>query len=165
MKKYFTKKNILYTLVILFITIQFFRPAKNTGEAFGPDDVTKTVNVPEDVKNILMTSCYDCHSDNTNHMWYENIQPIGWWISNHINEGKRELNFSVFNIYKDKRKAHKMEEIGEMVSSDEMPMSSYTLIHGNAKLNEEQKRLLINWASMCHGQIKQTLPEEKEESH
>jgi len=164
MKKHFTKKNILFTLVIIFVIIQFIRPTKNTGNAFGADDITKTVNVPEVVKNILVTSCYDCHSDFTNHMWYENIQPIGWWIGNHISDGKRHLNFSIYNTYKDKRKAHKMEEIGEMVSSDEMPMSSYTLIHGNAKLNEEQNRLLINWASMCHEQLKENVKEE-EESH
>ena len=165
MKKYLTKKIIFRSLIVVLLVIQFIRPSKNVGEAFGPDDVTKTVNVPEDVKNILVASCYDCHSNHTNHMWYENIQPIGWWIANHINEGKRELNFSEFNSYKDKRKAHKFEEIGEMVGEGEMPMESYTLIHGNAKLNEEQKRLLINWATMCHEQIKSTLPTETEESH
>ena len=165
MKKYFTKKNILLTLAVILVIIQFIRPAKNLGQAFGPDDITKTMNVPEDVKAILVASCYDCHSDFTNHMWYENIQPIGWWIGNHISDGKRHLNFSIYNTYKDKRKAHKFEEIGEMVSSDEMPMSSYTLVHGNAKLNEEQKRLLINWATMGYEQIKATLPAETEESH
>ncbi len=154
MKKYFTKKIILRLLLVAFVVMQFFRPSRNIGQAFGPDDITKTVNVPEDVKNILVASCYDCHSDNTNHMWYENIQPIGWWIANHISEGKRHLNFSIYNTYKDKRKAHKFEEIGEMVSPDEMPMSSYTLIHGNAKLSEEQKRLLINWATMGYQQYK-----------
>jgi hypothetical protein len=155
MKKYFTKKIILGSLLVILITIQFIRPAKNQGEASGPEDITNSVNVPADVKNILVTSCYDCHSNYTNHMWYENIQPIGWWIANHINEGKRELNFSVFNTYKDKRKAHKFEEIGEMVSEDEMPMSSYTWIHRKAKLNDEQKRLLINWATMGYEQFKQ----------
>lgn len=165
MKKYFTRRIILRTLAAIFIVIQFFRPAKNEGEAFGQNDITKSVNVPEEIKSILVASCYDCHSNHTDHMWYENFQPVGWWIANHINEGKRELNFSEFNNYKDKRKAHKFEEIGEMVSDGEMPMSSYTLIHGKAKLNEEQKRLLINWASMCHEQIKATLPAEEEESH
>lgn len=92
-------------------------------------------------------------------MWYENIQPIGWWIANHINEGKRELNFSELNSYKDKRKSHEFEEIGEMVGEGEMPMESYTWIHGNAKLNDEQARLLINWAALCQQQYK------REENH
>lgn len=148
MKKYFTKKIILRSLLVILILIQFIRPSKNPGEAFGPEDVTKAINVPEDIKNILVTSCFDCHSDHTNHMWYENIQPLGWWIGHHISEGKQHLNFTVFNTYKDKRKAHKFEEIGEMVASDEMPMLSYTLVHGNAKLTAEQKRALIDWAAI-----------------
>ncbi len=161
MKKYFTKKIILRLLLVIFILIQFIRPSKNLGQAFGVDDITKTVNVPETVKNILVASCYDCHSDYTNHMWYENIQPIGWWIANHINDGKRHLNFSVYNTYKDQRKAHKFEEIGEMLGADEMPMSSYTLIHGKAILSEEQKRTIINWAAMGHEQYKGSEQEEE----
>ncbi len=153
MKKYFTKRIILRSLLVILIVIQFIRPAKNSGEAFGPKDITNSVNIPEDVKNILIASCYDCHSNYTDHMWYENIQPIGWWIGNHINEGKRELNFSEFHDYSDKHKAHKFEEIGEMVSDDAMPMSSYTWMHGNAKLNDEQKRLVINWATKGHEQF------------
>lgn len=147
MKKYFKLKNILLILFVIFIIIQFIRPDKNLGESFGPNDITQTVDVPENVKNILVASCFDCHSNKTNHMWYENIQPIGWWIGNHIKEGKSELNFSEFNTYKDKRKAHKFEEIGEMISDKEMPLSSYTLIHGDAKLNDEQISILINWAN------------------
>lgn len=147
MKKYLTRKIILRTLLIVLILIQLIRPSKNFGQAFGSDDITKSVNVPEDVKNILVAACFDCHSDHTNHMWYENIQPVGWWIANHISEGKRHLNFSAFNTYTNKRKAHKLEEIGETVAGNEMPMSSYTWIHGNAKLNDEQKRLLIDWAA------------------
>lgn len=143
------------TLLVILIIIQFIRPSKNSGEAFGENDVTKSLNVPEDVKAILANSCFDCHSDHTNHMWYENIQPVGWWISNHINEGKGELNFSKFNTYTDKRKAHKFEEIGETVSADEMPMSSYTWMHRHAKLNDEQKLLLINWATIGQEKFKQ----------
>lgn len=147
MKKYFKLKNILLILLVIFIVIQFIRPDKNFGEAFGPNDITQSVSVPEEVKNILVTSCFDCHSNKTNHMWYENIQPIGWWIGNHIKDGKDELNFSEFNTYKDKRKAHKFEEIGEMVSDKEMPLESYTLIHSDTKLSDEQIALLINWAT------------------
>ncbi|HWY12319.1 MAG TPA: heme-binding domain-containing protein [Bacteroidia bacterium] len=155
MKKYFKLKNILLTFVSVFGIIQFIRPAKNLGEAFGPNDITYSVNVPENVKNILVVSCYDCHSNHTNHMWYENIQPIGWWIGKHISKGKRHLNFSEFNTYKDKRKSRKFEEIGETVSAKEMPMSSYTLIHGNAKLNDEQIKLVLNWTTAGHEKFKQ----------
>jgi hypothetical protein len=147
MKAFFkSPKKIFLVLVILFLAIQFIRPSRNTGSAFGQEDITHSVDVPEDVRSLLVTACYDCHSDHTDHMWYENIQPVGWWIGNHIQEGKDELNFSVFNSYKDKRKSHKFEEITEMVEEDHMPLSSYTFIHGQAKLSPEQKEKLIQWA-------------------
>lgn len=156
MKKYLTRKIILRTLLIILVLIQFIRPSKNSGEAFGANDITKSVNVPDEVRNVLVTSCFDCHSDHTNHMWYENIQPIGWWIGNHISEGKKHLNFSIFNTYSDKRKAHKLEEIGETVASGEMPMDSYTSVHGKAKLTDEQKRALIDWASSAQKQFEKS---------
>jgi hypothetical protein len=146
MKKYFTIKKTFLIIAIIFLAIQFIRPEKNTGEAYGNNDISHSLELSEDVKGILVASCYDCHSNFTEHMWYENIQPVGWWIANHIKEGKEELNFSEFHSYKNKRKAHKMEEIVEMVEEEEMPLSSYTLVHGGAKLSQEQKEKLILWA-------------------
>ena len=77
---------------------------------------------------------------------------------NHIEEGKEELNFSEWVKYKPKRKAHKMEEIAEMVNEDEMPMSSYTIIHGEAKLSAAQKKLLVEWAMAAHDSLKAAIP-------
>ena len=146
-------KHIALILVAILLVIQLIPTNKNTGQAFGANDITHSVTVPEEIKNILVTSCYDCHSDFTNHMWYESIQPIGWWIHHHIDDGKRHLNFSQFNTYKDKKKSHKLEELSEMVSSGEMPMSSYTLVHGNAKLSAEQQKTLIDWANTARAKF------------
>lgn len=154
-------KIILMILLGILLIMQLFQTSKNDGSAFGENDIMHAVNVPEEVKNILVTSCYDCHSDFTNHMWYEKIQPIGWWIHHHIDEGKSHLNFSQFKTYKDKRKAHKLEELGEMVSEGEMPMASYTLIHSEAKLTEAEKKLLIDWANTSRAQF----PGEESEEH
>jgi hypothetical protein len=153
------KKIALAVFIIILLGIQFVRPAKNTGEAYTNTDITVAVNTPDPVKTILVTSCYDCHSNYTDHRWYENIQPIGWWIADHIKEGKGELNFSEFNNYNAKRKAHKFEEIIEMVEEDKMPLSSYTLMHGNAKLSPEQKLTLQEWAKAGHVQFKNAASE------
>lgn len=158
-------KHIAIILIAILLVIQLVPTNKNTGEAFGNNDITHSVAVPEEIKNILVTSCYDCHSDFTNHMWYESIQPIGWWIHHHIDDGKRHLNFSQFNTYKDKKKAHKLEELSEMVSSGEMPMSSYTLVHGNAKLSAEQQKALIDWANAARAQFMAGQEEHSEEHH
>lgn len=157
MKNLSKPKTVLMILLGVLLVLQLFQTNKNEGEAMGENDIFHAIPTPDAVKAILVTSCFDCHSDFTNHMWYEKIQPIGWWIHHHIDEGKRHLNFSQFNTYKDKRKSHKLEELSEMVSADEMPMSSYTLVHGNAKLTAEQKKVLIDWANTSRAQFK---PEE-----
>lgn len=148
------KKIILLGLLAVLVIIQFIRPEKNDFPVKPSEELSAAIEMPEEVNKILVASCNDCHSNHTNNMWYQNIQPVGWWINHHIEEGKEELNFSIFNTYSVKKQAHKMEEVAEMVEEDEMPMSSYTLMHGDAKLSKEQKELLINWAKAAQDSLK-----------
>ena len=141
-------KKIGYALLAILVIIQFFRPAKNinTADSATANDISKVYTVPENVQQILKTSCYDCHSNNTIYPWYNNIQPVAWWLKNHVDEGKREINFNEFSSYSARRQYKKMEEVIEQVKEDEMPLSSYTIIHRDAKLNPEQKLALTTWA-------------------
>lgn len=136
------KKKIIYGSLVILILIQFIRPAKNKGEL----DTESAIYTSEEIGNILQTSCFDCHSNNTTYPWYVNIQPVGWWLNHHVNEGKEKLNFSEFENYPLKKKLHKLKEIKEQIEKGDMPMTSYTLIHKEAKLNSEQKELLIKWS-------------------
>jgi hypothetical protein len=111
------------------------------------------MEVPNNVQQILRTSCYDCHSNHTNYPWYTNIQPIGLWMQWHVNEGKEELNFSEFKTFTPKRQKHKFEEIEEVIEANEMPLWPYTLIHTETKLSAEQMTLLTNWAKQAAEKI------------
>lgn len=139
------KKIGLIIISILFL-IQFVRPERNEGLAYGANDITQAMDVPVSVQQTLEKSCYDCHSNHTAYPWYSNIQPLGFWLKDHVDEGKEELNFSEFNTYTAKRKAKKMKEIVKEIEEGEMPLSSYTLIHRNSILTEAQKAELIEWA-------------------
>ena len=149
---------LLATLVI----IQFFHPEKNvsTGSAVFANDITKAYHVPDDVQVMLKASCYDCHSNNTIYPWYSNIQPVAWWLADHINEGKKELNFSEFASYRIGRQYKKLEEINKQVKEDEMPLTSYTLIHTYAKLNDQQKLNIATWVTGLRDSIKAQYPED-----
>lgn len=140
------KKKILLGIAVVLVICQFIRPQKNIGEIYGENDVTKLINTSEDVKNLLNTACMDCHSNNTVYPFYAEIAPASWWLKSHIDDGKKHLNFSDFKTYPLKRQDHKLEEVIEMIEQNEMPLPSYTWIHRNAVLNENQKSLLINWA-------------------
>ncbi|HWB64732.1 MAG TPA: heme-binding domain-containing protein [Chitinophagales bacterium] len=147
--------KIVAGVILLLVVIQFFQPAKNEGQAYGPDDFTHTVAVSPEVKSLLEAACFDCHSNHTNPVWYMKIQPVGWWIGHHMNEGKQEINFSEFNTYTAKKKAHKMKEVIEQLQRGKMPISSYTWMHPEARLTDEQRNLLIQWAT----EASKSLPE------
>ena len=149
-------KTIIVALVSLLVVIQFFRPARNTQKELLDTDITRFTIVPENVAKILRNSCFDCHSNNTNYPWYINLQPAAWFMDNHIRKGKHHLNFSEFGNYPAKKQFRKIQEIKQEVEEGEMPLSSYTLIHWDAKLGPAEKQLIINWADNLEGKIDST---------
>lgn len=153
------KKKILWAILVLLIIIQFFRPERNSGSAASANDISHFTTVSPELQKVLSTSCYDCHSDHTDYPWYTNIQPVGWWLNNHVEEGKQEINFSQFNTYRIKRKMRKFHEIVEMVEEKEMPLNTYLWIHKDAKLNESQTKLLIDWAKENENMLELQYPD------
>ena len=159
MKKGF-KKALLLLLLIAVIIIQFIHPEKNISDpaALQLNDIGKLYRVPESVNHILKVSCYDCHSNNTVYPWYSKIQPVAWWLNDHIVEGKKEINFSEFATYRIGRQYRKLDEVIKQVKQDEMPLSSYTLIHRNAILTLNHKLAITNWAAAIRDTIKTNYP-------
>lgn len=147
-----------WILLAAFVVAQFFQPEENVSPAYSGHRLTDRYKVPDDVSDILSTSCYDCHSNNTRPMFYMKVQPVGWWISHHVEEGKEELNFDEFGTYPLRVQYHKLEEIVEVVDEDEMPLTSYTLIHNDAKLSPQQKQALTAWATMLIDTLEATYP-------
>jgi hypothetical protein len=150
-------KNIGIVLVAILIVVQFIRPDHNNSNDTA-NDITKKYAMPDTVQAILKTSCYDCHSNHTEYPWYNNIQPVAWWLDHHIDEGKHDLNFNTFASYSIGRQYHKLEKISHEVNEGDMPISSYTLIHRYAILSEGQRKLVSDWANTIHDSIKANYP-------
>lgn len=140
------KTKISVALIVLFVLIQFIPVKKNqsTEDDFG---ILNYYQLDQDgeIASILKTSCYDCHSNNTIYPWYNKIAPVSWYLAKHVNNGKKHLNFSDWKYMDDAKKEHKIEECIEMILEDEMPLTSYTLVHGDAKLSEAQKESLVKF--------------------
>ena len=98
-----------------------------------------------DISALLQESCYDCHSNNTEYPWYNKVQPVAWFLEDHIQEGKDELNFNEWAEYSDRRKNSKLRSIISQIEEDKMPLDSYTLIHKDAILSDEDKRVIIDY--------------------
>jgi hypothetical protein len=147
------KKKILLVILIIFVGIQFIRPARNESAGMTANDISQHYHVPAPVQEILKRACNDCHTNNTNYPWYTNIQPVGWWMQHHVDEGKHSLNFSEFGTYKPKDQDHAMEEVIEVIEKNEMPLNSYLWIHRDAKLSEADKKALMDWAKQLKAEI------------
>ena len=145
-------------LVAVLVIIQFFHPKKNESVGLPANSIAAVFVVPDSVKKILAVSCNDCHSGHTVYPWYSKIQPVDWWLNNHINEGKKELDFDEFASYRPRRQYKKMEEIIKQVKEDEMPLNSYTWIHKDAILTADQKQALITWAERNRILMEQKYP-------
>ena len=144
-------KKILLGQLVFFLLSQAIQPPKNQEVVDASKDINSVMPVPENVMSILKTSCYDCHSNYTKYPWYDHITPVNWWVYGHIKEGKMELNFNEFAVYSREKQLKKLKEIAETVEEGEMPLPSYLITHGDAKLSAEQKKLIIDWAQKVSG--------------
>jgi hypothetical protein len=146
-------RKILIVLLVALIAIQFIRPAHNSGIATSSTDIIHTVHVPDTVLHILQHSCYDCHSNHTEYPWYANINPVGFWLSGHVNDGKEAINFSDLSGFTKRKLDHRFGDIAEQVEQYEMPLSTYTFIHTYAKLSAGQIGILKSWADSARKEI------------
>ena len=148
------RKKIILGLAVILIGIQFFQPLRNQSDEVPATHIEKVYSVPQNVNAILAQSCYDCHSNNTSYPWYSRIQPGAWYLAEHIKKGKEELNFSEFGEYSARKQRSKLRAMSGQIKDGEMPLSSYTLIHRNAILSEEDKQILMKWFGAMEDSIK-----------
>ena len=138
-------KIIVLILLVFFVGIQFIPTERNQSEIVPEADFLLVNNTPENIGKLLQVSCYDCHSNNTEYPWYNKVQPIAWFLEDHIKEGKKELNFSEWDEYSNRRKNSKLKSIISQIRDDEMPLFSYTLIHGDAVFSVSEKELVVDY--------------------
>ncbi|MEW4922548.1 heme-binding domain-containing protein [Algibacter sp. 2305UL17-15] len=153
-------KKIIVLLLIVLVIAQFFGPEKNSGDLASIEFFETETNPPEDVQLILKQSCYDCHSAMTKYPWYNSITPVNYWLAGHIKDGKKHFNVSNWEGNSVKRKDHKFEELIEMVEDKKMPLNSYTWTHEEAKLTDEERKSVIDWAKLVR--VKYGLEKEPE---
>ena len=147
-------KKVYTFLFVCFIAIQFIRPAKNNNSVIASHMISEVAPLPDNVNIIFKKACYDCHSNNTNYPWYSYVQPVNFWLTSHINDGKKHFNFDEFATYNLRKQYHKLEEVVEMVKEEHMPLSSYTFIHKDANLTSDERVMITSWAQSAMDSMK-----------
>ena len=159
-------KKLLLVLLIIFIAIQFIKPKKNIHSGAQTADISIIYPVPANVNTILVKACKDCHSNNTRYPWYNKMQPVAWFLDNHVRDGKRSFNLNEFATYKIARQYDKISEVKKQIDKGDMPLSSYTLIHKDAILSDSEKDIVITWSEDIRKQMEATYPKDSlEEKH
>ena len=133
--------------MVALVGIQFMPTDRNQSDFIPKTDFMVVNEVPKNIENIIKTSCYDCHSNNTDYPWYNKVQPVAWYLEDHVEHGKKELNFNEWDSYSSRRKNSKLKSIISQIEDDEMPLASYTLIHRVARLSDTEKKIVLDWVS------------------
>ena len=132
-------------VVAIVLVIQVIPVERNVSTVPPGQSFEKTEKVPANVAAILKVSCYDCHSNNTLYPWYSVLQPGAWFMARHIKKGKEELNLDEFNDYSKRRKKAKIKSIISQIEKEEMPLKSYLLLHPDAGLTPNKKKVLLQF--------------------
>lgn len=132
-------------VVAVVLAIQFIPVERNVSTVPPGQSFERTEKVPANVAAILKVSCYDCHSNNTRYPWYSELQPGAWFMAQHIKKGRDELNFDEFNNYSKRRKKAKIKSVISQIEKEEMPLRSYRMMHGNARLSADEKKELLDF--------------------
>lgn len=107
--------------------------------------VSGEVEAPAEVRSILRRSCYDCHSHEVRRPWYAYVAPSSWLVEHDVKEGREHLNFSTWDRYDARARAHVKEEIREEIDGGTMPLWYYLPLHPRARLSAQDREILRRW--------------------
>ena len=139
-------KKILIALAIIVVGIQFIPVDRSN------PPVTGKIDAPSNVLSILKASCFDCHSNETEWPWYSYVAPVSFLVSADVEDGRKRVNFSEWDKYDDEKRAKKLDAIIEEVEEGEMPLSKYTLMHPDAKMDQVKIKVLKDWINNDNAQ-------------
>ena len=71
---------------------------------------------------------------------------MSWLIANDVKGGRAHVNFSDWPHDHPDWSVRRWEDISEKLDYKEMPPAKYTLMHPEARLTDDQRKELIQWA-------------------
>lgn len=139
------RKRILWILAAVLVLIQLIRIDKSNPPVDPKLDFQAAAHPPAEVLTLIRDACYNCHSDESRYPWYSNVAPVSWWLKHHVNEAKEHFNFSTLGVLKPEDLKWALGTAAKEIRESKMPLSSYTWMHPEARLSDEQRALLAHW--------------------
>jgi len=150
-----TRRRMVLGFAVVVAAAQFIRPDRTNPAVIPEQALEAGGQVPAQVVATLKRGCYDCHAHTTIWPWYTSVTPVSWLIADHVNEGRQKLNFSQWNSMPAKRRIKALDQIQRYVTDGEMPLASYLLIHRDAKMSDDDKQVVSNWAAAERSRLTQ----------
>ena len=125
--------------LMVFIALQLVNPRLSN------PPVTAELVAPPEVKRIFKTSCYNCHSNETQLLWFDRVAPASWLVSSDVYEARKHLNFSEIGKLPPAQQKAALYEAVNMIQLGAMPLKSYTLMHPQARVAPEDLEVLKNY--------------------
>lgn len=138
-------KWLTIIVACLFVAIQFKRPARTNPPVDESQTIYAHTQMTPQVAQLLDRSCRDCHSNKTAWPWYTNVSPISWFVVDHVEVARKDLNFSEWGKYDQRRQGRRLQQMCDLVRDGSMPLSSYTPLHSGSKPSDEDVRALCAW--------------------
>lgn len=136
-------KRTLLIFLTIFILMQFIRVDQNNYAV----EIKDEIKAPLEVMTIFKAACYDCHSNEVKWPWYSQIAPMSWTIASHVEDGRKWLNFSIWEKYTEEEKTKKLKGIYRTAYAI-MPLPTYIWLHDEADLTKEQRSLIRKWTGV-----------------
>ncbi|MEZ5199553.1 MAG: heme-binding domain-containing protein [Bacteroidales bacterium] len=148
-------KKILALLIIglIFLVLQFIPSGIPENNPVAGQGIFEVAQVPGDVQAILEKACFDCHSQQVTFPWYSYVAPASWLVARDVNVGRANLDFGKWGELSKRKQLQLLDEINDEVSSGTMPMVIYTFMHSEAKLTQEERESIVNWAEQFAEQV------------
>jgi len=144
MMKWF-KRAAGLTLVAAAL-LQLTNPPLTNPPVVPGHDLLATNAPPPQIAAELKGACYNCHSYETEWPWYSHVAPISWRIVQHVNDARDVLNFSEWPHDEPSRVRKRWRHIADHVEDHSMPIPGYALMHRSARLTDQQRAELVQWA-------------------
>jgi len=139
-------KITVLVIATILVAMQFYRPHENSTDVVSHKNFFIRENVPKNIAKIFKTSCYNCHSNQTDYAWYDNIAPLSWYVDKNIKRAKFSLNFSKWGDFEPwQRRLFFQGAIMYDINTERMPPKRYLLAHPEAKISHIQREELEAW--------------------
>lgn len=130
---------------VLIAVLQLTNPALTNPPVIPGHNLMATNAPPPQIAKMLQGACYDCHSNKTKWPWYSHVAPVSWWVTGHVHDARRKLNFSDWPHGDALREVQRWRHVRGQIKSGDMPLWSYTLMHPAARLTTKQRQQLVDW--------------------